>query len=100
VVGALGFCSLMCAARPPEVVLASAKMPPMRCTVLSTMARPRPAPVAAVRAASPRKNGLIRLGSASGDTPMPWSRTFSSTHSLRDLAAMSTLAMPVSGVLP
>ena len=90
----------MCAARPPELVFDSAKMPPMRCTVLSTIARPSPAPVAAVRAASPRKKGFTRLGSASGATPMPWSRTLSSTHSLRARAVMSTTAMPVSGVLP
>ena len=40
------------------------------------------------------------FGKASGDTPMPWSRTFSSTHSLRARAEMSTTATPVSGVLP
>ena len=34
----------------------------MRCTVLSTMDRPRPAPAAAVRAESPRKNGLGQVG--------------------------------------
>ena len=42
----------MLADSPPVVELLSAKAPPMRWMVFSTMARPRPAPLAAVRAAS------------------------------------------------
>ena len=90
----------MCAASPPELLLASAKLPPMRCTVLSTIDSPRPAPVAAVRAASPRKKGLVSLSYASGDTPIPWSRTLISTQSSRWRAAISTTATPVCGDLP
>ena len=50
-------------------------LPPMRCIAFSTIASPRPAPVAAVRAASPRKNGVVSWPSFSGATPGPWSRT-------------------------
>ena len=54
----------------------SAKMPPMRCTVLSTIDRPSPAPAAAVRAESPRKKGFGEVGELFGGTPAPWSRSF------------------------
>ena len=72
----------------------------MFCTILATMARPRPAPVAAVRAVSPRKKGRVRLGSCSGETPGPLSRTRSDTMPSRAVAATRTRAMPVPGVLP
>ena len=57
-------------------------------------------PPAAVRAESPRKNGLVRLDNCSGGTPAPWSRSLSSTQLSRPLAAMSTLVTPVSAALP
>jgi hypothetical protein len=44
---------------PPSGALFSSRLPPMRSNAFSTMARPRPAPVAAVRAASPRKKGVV-----------------------------------------
>lgn len=47
-------CSLRLADSPPVVELFRAKAPPMRWMVFSTIASPRPAPLAAVRAASPR----------------------------------------------
>ncbi len=59
---------------------------------------PRPLPLCGPR--SRRKNGLVRLASCSGGTPVPWSRTLISTHSSRPLAAMSTWVTPASGVLP
>ncbi|MNN81153.1 hypothetical protein D3C81_1979450 [compost metagenome] len=62
----------------------------MRCTVFSTMERPRPAPAAAVRAVSPRKKGLVRLVSWSADTPGPWSRMRMVTVVSLNLTVMST----------
>ena len=44
----------------------------MRWMALSTIASPRPAPVAAVRAASPRKNGVVSCASFFGSVPGPW----------------------------
>jgi hypothetical protein len=59
-------CSWMRAARPPALRLTSCIAPPMRWMFFSTMARPSPAPVAAVRAVSPRKKALVRCASAAG----------------------------------
>ena len=69
-----------CATSPPSGALASSSLPPMRCMALSTIARPRPAPVAAVRAASPRKKGVVSCASFSGATPGPLSRTLTMTQ--------------------
>ena len=62
----------MWAIKPPSGALVSSKLPPMRWIALSTIARPRPAPVAAVRAASPRKNGVVSCASLAGSAPGPW----------------------------
>ena len=91
-----------CATSPPSGALASSSVPPMRCMALSTIARPRPAPVAAVRAASPRKNGVVRWASFSGATPGPWSRTLTMTHGPvftrrhRDLGHAGVGAAPIA----
>ncbi len=77
--------SLMWADRPPVLLLARAKRPPMRAMARSTMARPSPVPVAEVREASPRKNGWVSCSSMSGLTPLPWSRSLISTQSFFDL---------------
>jgi hypothetical protein len=63
-------------------VLVSAKVPPMRSMFFATIDRPSPAPAAEVRAASPRKKGLVSCESRAGSTPAPWSRTLISTASL------------------
>ena len=85
--------------QPPEVELASAKMPPMRCTVLSTMDSPG---LHWLRPFGPhrRGKGLGQAGQLLGGTPAPWSRSLSSTQSSRPLAAMSTCVIPVSVDLP
>ena len=88
--------SRRCATSPPSGALASSSVPPMRCMALSTMASPRPAPVAAVRAASPRKNGVVRWASFSGATPGPWSRTLTIAHGPVVTVDTVTSAMPVS----
>ena len=64
------------------------------------MARPRPAPVAAVRAASPRKNGVVSWLSFSAATPGPWSRTVQITQLPVRVWLTVTMAMPVSVVRP
>src|SRR6218665_3386705 len=60
--GTTARCNRKRTTRPPALSLAlvNDRTPPMRCMVLSTIDSPRPAPVADVRAMSPRKNGLIR----------------------------------------